>query len=114
MAENTDRQKFTMLEPVRANNPSPEELATRIVDLAFDNYRFTMLEPVRANNPSPEELATRIVEPLINDGPVCDPVPPAVLSLVAELAKVVDTLDDCGRAAALAHISAKFPKRTAG
>jgi hypothetical protein len=76
--------------------------------------RFTMLEMGGPTNPSPEELATRVVDALINDGPVFDPVPPAVLSLVAELVKVVDALDERGQRLARGHISARLLKRTAG
>lgn len=54
-------ERFTMLEPRGPNNPSPEELATRIVQTVV-NERFTMLEPRGPNN-SPLGSDTRpIVE----------------------------------------------------
>lgn len=107
-------ERFTILEMGRALDPSPEELATRVVDLAIDKEGFTVLEMGRALGPSPEELATRIVEPLINDGPVVDPVPGEVRTLVSELAAAVAALDARTRRAALAYIAAELPKRTAG
>ena len=55
--------------------------------------RLTVLEMGGPLNPSPEELATRVIEPLINEGPVCDPPQPAVPAevppLVARLLDVV-------------------------
>ncbi len=80
--------------------------------------RFTMLEPVGPNNPSPEELATRIVEPLINGDPVSDPpptaaVPPAVDTLLAQLAAAIEPLDAPARAAALSSMT-ELARRLAG
>jgi hypothetical protein len=109
-------ERFTMLEPMGPNNPSPEELATRVVDIAFKE-RFTMLEPMGPNNPSPEELATRVVEPLINDGPVFDPppaaVPPAVDNLLTQLAAAIQPLDAPARAKTLKYISTELARRLA-
>jgi hypothetical protein len=93
-----------MVEMGRPTNPSPEELASRVGDIAFKE-RFTMLPPVGPVDPSPEELATRIVEPLINTGPLIDPppamVPPAVESLLTQLAAAIEPLDARARAAAI-------------
>jgi hypothetical protein len=111
------KERFTMLEPSGPLNPSPEELATRVVDIAFKD-RFTMLEPCGPNNPSPEELATRVIEPLINEGPVCDPpqpaVPTTVLSLVAHLFEEIGKHDPKARAAALDFVLNEVNKRRAG
>ena len=63
-----------------------------------------MLERRGPNDPSPEELATRIVEPLINVGPAEPPaVPPAVRDIIAQAAAAVRALEPIARAAAVAE-----------
>ena len=80
--------------------------------------RFTMLEPSGPINPSPEELATRVVEPLINGCPVESEPPtalsPAVQSLLAQLTGALDALNESDRAVALNCITAELTKRLAG
>lgn len=69
--------------------------------------RFTMLEPMGPNNPSPEELATRVAEPLINVGPSDPTpavVPPAVRNMLAGLAAALGTLEPPARAAVVAEL----------
>ena len=111
------KERFTMLEPKGPNTAPPESEAWPVVEL-FIQERFTMLEPKGPNNPPPDEMSALIVEPLINGDPVrSEPlvaVPPAVQSLLAQLATVIATLDANGRAAALDYISNEFTKRLAG
>jgi hypothetical protein len=80
--------------------------------------RFTMLEPSGPTNPSPEELATRVVEPLINDGPVLTEsptaVPAAVRTLLAQLVGAVGALDPKARAAAVDYAVKELTNRRAG
>jgi hypothetical protein len=104
-------ERFTMLEPKGPNNPSPEELATPVVEMCV-GQRFTMLEPKGPNNPSPEELATPVVEMRINDAPPA--VPPAVQSLIVQLADAISALDPGPRSAAVDSAVAELTKRAAG
>ena len=110
-------ERFTMLEPRGPNTKLPGSETWPTVGLRIME-RFTMLEPCAPLNPSPEELATRVVDGLFDVDPVTPskpaPLPPVVLNLVAELSAAVAALDARGRAAALAYISTELPRRTAG
>lgn len=72
--------------------------------------RFTMLEPKGPNNPSPEELATRVVEPIINGCLPPEPpaVPPSVQTMIAQLADVIGALAPGPRAAAVAELTRRL------
>jgi hypothetical protein len=107
---------FTVLEMGAPLNPSPEELASRRVEISF-RQPITVLEMGAPLNPSPEELATRRVEPLINGDPVTpEPpaVPPVVQSMIVQLADAVGALEPAVRAAAINQAVAELTKRLAG
>ena len=86
--------RFTLLEMGAPLDPSPEELASRRVDIVF-KQPFTMLDPVGPNNPSPA-------------------VPPAVQTLLAPLADAIGALDPGTRAAAVDYVVTELTKRLAG
>jgi hypothetical protein len=91
------RERFTMLEPKSPNTPLPGSETWPVVDCAV-NERFTMLEPKSPKNPAPEELAAR------------EAVPPAVQSMIVQLADAIGALEPHLRAAAVAELQ----KRLAG
>jgi hypothetical protein len=102
---------FTILEPKGPNNPSPEELAARRAEISF-KQPVTILEPKGPNNPSPEELAARRAEPVTNGclPPAPPVVPPAVQTMIVQLADAIGALAPGPRAAAVAELT----KRLAG
>jgi hypothetical protein len=91
----------------RTGPPVPvEELRAR----AEAARRNMLLEPCAPTDPAPEELAARIVE--VGQSPVT--APPAVQTIVAQLADAVGALAPGARAAAVDYAVVELHKRLAG
>lgn len=99
---------FAVLEMGAPLDPTPEELASRRVDISF-RQPVTVLEMGAPLDPSPEELAARAVGPRVNvtpDGSAA--IPPAVQSMIVQLADAIGALEPRTRAAAVAELTRRL------